>query len=122
MVTTVLVAEDDNDIAALVRDVLEHEGYEVRRTAGAATLTAVREERPDVLLLDHNMPGMTGVEVARHLHNDPATSDIVIITMTAAHRLGVVCQEMGANGCLGKPFEIEELLSVVDKHSHSTYH
>lgn len=114
----ILVAEDDTDILSLVMAVLEDEGFEVQSSVGADTIESVRQRRPDVVLLDYQMPGMDGVEIARELRADPETSDIPIVAMSAAGRIAVVCNEMDANGCLGKPFDIEELVRVVDRLTH----
>lgn len=117
----VLVSEDDNDILNLVCAVLEDEGYEVQSTVGANTLQSVKERRPDVILLDYHMPGMDGVSVAQQLRNDPRTSAIPIVAMTAAGRAPTICHMMDADGCLGKPFDIDHLVEIVDSVSHTTH-
>jgi CheY-like chemotaxis protein len=115
------VAEDDSDILHLVVDVLEDEGFRVGSTMGANTLAEARQRKPDVILLDYQMPGMDGVEIARQLRADPDTARIPIVAMTAAGRAPLVCHEMDANGCLGKPFDIDHLVAVVDRMVHSTH-
>ncbi|MGI8824877.1 MAG: response regulator [Chloroflexota bacterium] len=117
----VLVAEDDPDILSLVLAVLEEEGFRVGSTAGADTLAEVERNRPDIVLLDYQMPGMDGIEIARRLKANSATADIPIIAMTAAGRAAFVCREMDASGCLGKPFDIDELVSVVDQMVHTAH-
>jgi CheY-like chemotaxis protein len=117
----VLVAEDDTDIMRLVLDVLEDEGFRVGSTMGADTVTEARQRKPDVILLDYQMPGMNGVEIARQLRADPVTAKIPIIAMTAMGRAPMVCHNMDANGCLGKPFDIDHLIEVVDRMVHSTH-
>jgi two-component system phosphate regulon response regulator PhoB len=122
MTKFVLVAEDDRDVLDLVRAVLEDAGFDVGTAVGAQTLQAVKAHQPDVLLLDYMMPGMDGVQIAQHLKADPATARIPIITMTAAGRAPVVCHEMDAQGCLGKPFDIDDLVATVERLSHTTHH
>jgi two-component system alkaline phosphatase synthesis response regulator PhoP len=117
----VLVAEDDTDILNLVLAVLEDFGFRVGSTMGRDTLTDVRERKPDVLLLDYQMPGMDGVRIARQMHSDPETRHIPIIAMTAAGRAALVCQKMDAQGCLGKPFDIDHLVDVVNRLTHTTH-
>lgn len=117
----VLVSEDDTDILKLVLEVLEDAGYKVGSTMGANTITEVKKRRPDVILLDNQMPGMTGTRIAQEIRSDPATCEIPIIAMTAAGRAPHVCHEMDANGCLGKPFDIEHLVAVVQELAHSTH-
>ncbi len=111
----ILVSEDDTDILGLVRAVLEDAGYSVGSTVGAGTLAAFKKTRPDLILLDYQMPGMDGITVARGLRANPKTSDIPIIAMTAAGHAPIVCQEMDANGYLGKPFDIDELVDTVEQ-------
>lgn len=117
----VLVAEDDSDITSLVTEVLEDAGYQVGSTMGTDTVTQVKERHPDVVLLDYQMPGMDGIRIARQIHADPSTQHIPIVAMTAAGRAAYVCQEMDASGCLGKPFDIDHLLNVVDRLAHTTH-
>lgn len=117
----VLVAEDDNDILSLVLDVLEDAGFRVGSAVGADTLDKARRQHPDLILLDYQMPGMDGVSIAQQLHADPGTTDIPIIAMTAAGRASLVCQEMDADGCLGKPFDIDRLIAAVENLLHLTH-
>jgi CheY-like chemotaxis protein len=117
----VVVAEDDRDIAGLICEVLQGEGYTVHLTSGSDTLAAVRDLRPDILLLDNNMPGMNGIEIARQLHSDPMTSTVAIVAMTAASNLEIICYQMAADGCLGKPFGIDELIAMLNGHIHSAH-
>jgi DNA-binding response OmpR family regulator len=117
----ILVAEDDTDISSLVRDVLEDAGFDVGVTVGAGTLKAVDERRPDLVMLDYQMPGMDGIRIAKELRARESTSNIPIVAMTAAGRAPMVCHEMDAQGCLGKPFDIDNLVAAVDKLIHMTH-
>lgn len=117
----VLVAEDDTDILNLVTAVLEDAGFEVGSAMGPGAVVEAKQRHPDVILLDYQMPGMDGVRVAQELHADPATKQIPIVAMTAAGRAPMVCHEMDANGCLGKPFDIDHLVEVVNAMVHTTH-
>jgi CheY-like chemotaxis protein len=117
----ILVAEDDTDILSLVLAVLEDAGFRAGSTHGADTLAAVRRQKPDILLLDYQMPGMDGISVAKAIHADPETHDVPIIAMTAAGRAPLVCHEMDAMGCLGKPFDIDQLVAAVERLLHLTH-
>lgn len=117
----VLVAEDDNDILSLVLAVLEDVGFKVTSATGPETIAKVKGRRPDVILLDYQMPGMDGVTVAQMLHRDPETASIPIVAMTAAGRAAFVCREMDAQGCLGKPFDIDSLVNTVERLAHTTH-
>src|SRR5262249_14622160 len=80
----ILVAEDERDVAELIRYTLAKEGYEVLVVAsGAEALRQAREARPDLLLLDLMIPQLNGWEVCRRLKQDPATRALPVIMLTA---------------------------------------
>jgi len=79
----VLVVDDDAMVVDLLETALEDERYQVLATVSADAIPLTREQHPDVILLDINMPGMDGVEVSRHLCADPTTERISIIVMSA---------------------------------------
>ena len=82
----ILVVDDDPSVRALVRDVLELEGHDVRLADdGYAALRAVAAERPDCVVLDVSMPGMDGLETAAHIKSRERTRDVPIIFLTAVH-------------------------------------
>ena len=80
----ILIVEDNARNLKLVRDVLEHAGY---RTLEAATaedgVALAREQRPDLVLMDLQLPGMDGVEALAPLRADPATAGIRVVALTA---------------------------------------
>ncbi len=109
----VLIAEDDVDIALLLRVELESEGYLVRHELdGLKALAAARQESPDLVILDRMLPGLDGLEVCRRLRK---TSTVPIMIMSALGRPGerVEGLEAGATDYLPKPFHIEELVARV---------
>jgi len=101
MTTTVLFVEDQIELRAIHEAYLTAHGLRVITAGdGDAALTLAREERPDVILLDHSLPGgRTGVEVATLLRADPSTAGIPIIMLTA-HTYGAVGQKAKAAGCV----------------------
>ena len=121
MARSVLVAEDDKDILALVATVLEEAGYQVQSAVGRETLDAIEQHRPDAILHDYQMPGLDGIHIAQTVRANAQTLAIPIIAMTAASRAPVICHQMDADGCLGKPFDIDHLVQVVNKLVHSTH-
>ena len=107
----ILVVEDDEAIADVLRRTLRQEGHEVRSSVdGVDALTAAEEFVPDVVILDLGLPGLDGVEVCRRLR---AESDVPILILTARGELGdrVVGLDSGADDYLVKPFERQELLA-----------
>jgi CheY-like chemotaxis protein len=82
---SILVAEDDTDIAQLLATVLSDAGHTVRTApTGRAALDMVGEAGPDLIILDHHMPGMSGLDVAGRLRDDAATASIPLIMLSAA--------------------------------------
>jgi DNA-binding response OmpR family regulator len=109
----VLVVEDDNDIADVLRRSLRMEGYEVRTAGdGVAALDEAVVFEPDAVILDLGLPRLDGVEVAKRLRSE---GDVPILILTARDGLGerVTGLDAGADDYLVKPFEREELLARI---------
>jgi DNA-binding response OmpR family regulator len=112
----VLVVEDDPDIAELIRHYLVKARHEVDVVAsGRDALTRVRDDRPDVLILDLMLPEMSGLEVCRSIREDPAVARLPIIMVTARAQEGdrVHGLESGADDYVTKPFSARELVARV---------
>ena len=112
----ILVVEDDRDIADLIRHYLARAGHRVElSTAGSEALLRVRDERPDVLILDIMLPGMSGLDVCRTIRADPALAKLPIIMVTARAEEGdrILGLESGADDYVTKPFSPRELVARV---------
>src|SRR5262245_19449965 len=112
----VLVVEDEQDVAELIRYNLAKEGYDVRVSAnGADALRQARESRPELILLDIMVPQLNGWEVCRRLKQDPETRAIPVIMVTGRAEEGdkVLGFEMGADDYVTKPFSPRELTARV---------
>ncbi|MFF0159485.1 response regulator transcription factor [Streptomyces sp. NPDC005263] len=112
----VLIADDDADIRDLVDFKLTQSGHEVTAVEdGMAALRAVREQLPDLALLDIRMPGMSGLDVCRELRAAAETANIPVIMITARSQEGdvEVGFEAGADDYIIKPFSPRELSSRV---------
>jgi two-component system phosphate regulon response regulator PhoB len=112
----VLVVDDEPDIVELVRYHLEKAGIEcVHAAEGGIALRLVREHRPDAVILDLMLPGLSGLEVCRLLRRDPATARLPIIMLTARGEEvdRVVGLEVGADDYVVKPFSPRELVARV---------
>ena len=112
----VLVVDDEEDILELVRYNLAREGYEVHGlTTGEQALARVKEERPDLIVLDLMLPGTDGLEVCRLLKNGPETEQIPIVMLTAKGEDAdiVVGLELGADDYITKPFSPRVLVARV---------
>jgi two-component system, OmpR family, response regulator MprA len=109
----VLVVEDDEDIADVLRRSLRNEGYEVRTSAdGVEALDVATGFVPDLVVLDLGLPGLDGIEVCRKLRTD---GDVPILMLTARAETEdrVTGLDSGADDYLVKPFERTELLARI---------
>jgi len=111
----ILLAEDDRLIADLVGAVLGAAGYEVLAAPdGAVALTAAREARPDLVLLDLRMPALDGWAFARAYRDLPGPHAPLVL-LTTASDAAEHAAALGAAGWLAKPFDIDELVAAVDR-------
>ena len=110
---SVLVVEDDQSIARLIRDYLDRAGYSVIVTGDAETaLTRSKIEKPDVIVLDLGLPGRDGIELLRELRRFSAVP-VVIVTARGDETDRVVGLELGADDYMVKPFSPRELVARV---------
>jgi DNA-binding response OmpR family regulator len=113
MMSEILVVDDDRDVAQSIELSLRRRGYRVMLAhSGVEALKTLRRYRPDLVILDILMPGMSGLEVCRHLRTDPNTVELPIIFLTARgqEQDRIDGLRAGADDYLSKPFNLEELL------------
>jgi len=114
----ILVADDSATILAMVSSRLERAGFDVvTATRGDEALALVKQLRPRAALLDVEMPGLDGMEVARSIRSDPELAKTLIVLLTARDRpedfeAGMAA---GADAYLTKPFSPQELEATIDK-------
>ncbi len=111
---SILVVDDDQDIREAVAEVLAGEGYSTRTAGNGQEALAVLSglERPCLVLLDLMMPVMDGYEVLARLRENPVWRGFPVVVCTASRSTA----PEGASGILRKPFEVDELLSLVGGH------
>jgi len=115
----ILIADDEPSLRLLVRATLgTNKSFElIEAVDGNETLAKVQSDKPDILLLDVMMPGLSGFEVCERLKNDPNTKDIIIIMLTAkgqeSDRDWAI--SVGTNYFLTKPFSPIELFNLIEK-------
>src|SRR6266540_3457671 len=110
----ILVVDDDPTILATVCEALDLEGFPVvTATNGAEALDEVDRHRPSLVLLDMRMPVLDGWGFMRAVRERGLTLTVIVMTAAAdARRWG---REIGAQGVLAKPFDIDELVGVVQR-------
>jgi two-component system chemotaxis response regulator CheY len=113
--STVLVVDDDPDILEALSEILEAEGFEIRRARnGKEALERLEPEPPQLILLDLMMPVMDGWEFAQRMRQrPPEIARIPIIVLSADRNVGSKAADLGAVGHLAKPFELNDLLELV---------
>jgi CheY-like chemotaxis protein len=113
----VLIVEDEPDILKMTEFRVRNAGYEtVTATYGQEALDKVQSEKPDLILMDYKLPGMTGVEIYNKLQEDESCQKIDVIFLTASKgniELVEKMEEIGVEHCLIKPYEPEELLNMI---------
>lgn len=113
MAARILVVEDEEDIATLIRHHLEKEGYKVEVcTDGVSAVQSVRREPPDLVLLDIMLPGMDGKEVCTAIRRD-YNLPIIIVSARGNELDKVIGLELGADDYIAKPFGVLELIARV---------
>ena len=115
---SILVVEDEDNIALALDHLMRREGYRLARVAsGAEAMPAITRDRPDLVLLDVMLPEVSGYEICQAVRLDPALKGIKILMMTARgnqmeRRKGLA---LGADGFISKPFEVAELKAEVKR-------
>lgn len=113
---TVLVVDDDAEMRALLVDELRHEGYEVAEAGdGAEAILACRSREFDVILMDKNMPGPSGLDILPGFRRACPRSRIIMMTAFGDVPSYVEAAEKGAADFLFKPFRLEEMKTSIRK-------
>lgn len=111
--TRILIAEDDREIAQLVRDYLDRAGYSTSvATDGDSALVAAQNGNPDLIVLDLGLPGRDGLDVIREIRKN-AQTPVVILTARGEETDRIVGLELGADDYIVKPFSPREVVARV---------
>jgi CheY-like chemotaxis protein len=117
-VPKILIVEDDRDTRQLLKIRLESQGYETASAADAVgAISAAREERPDLILLDMGLPGGDGVVVMERLKTFPALEAIPVIVVSARDPSPTAARatDAGAEAYLQKPIDVLALLDAIHR-------
>ena len=116
MSVRILVADDDDTTRELFAEVLEGEGYEVKRaSSGQDALAAIRSQVPDLLIVDVKMPGLTGLEVTRTARSEHPEMPVIVITAFGSFETAVEAIHEGAFDFISKPMNLEALKETVKR-------
>jgi ribonuclease P protein subunit RPR2 len=119
----ILLVDDDPALRTLLRTTFEVADVDVTEADGAAAARRrIRSARPDVIVLDVNMPGTTGLELCEELKADPATREIPVILLTGSTGgTSAAAKRVGADAFVRKPFSPLELLAVAERLAGGLY-
>ena len=112
----ILIVEDNEKNLKLVRDVLQVKGYAtIEAGTGEDGVRLALEHRPDLVLMDIQLPGISGIDALRALRADPATATIPVIAVTASvmQQDRSMITEAGFDGYIGKPLDLKLFLETV---------
>jgi CheY-like chemotaxis protein len=116
----IMIVDDERDIRVLVREMLEREGYEVSEAGtGEECLKKLKDEKPDLILLDIMMPILDGWEVSKRIKEDEETKDIAVVMFTvrtSEESRSKSLHYAKADAHIDKLFDREELLAVIKKY------
>ena len=116
--TRILLIDDHKTVQRLLEAIVRVKGYELLYAEnGQQGIAMARREQPDLVLLDVMMPEMDGFKVCRYLKEDPATSGIPVLFLTArgAEDDLETGRRAGADGFMTKPFQTMEVLNTIDR-------
>ena len=116
MVKKILLAEDDADIRFIVNLVLEDAGYQVEQIATGQDIVEGKHPVPDLFILDKALPLIDGFAICKYLKIKEETKDVPIIMISSYHGLGEKARDLGVDEFVEKPFDVKQLVSLVDKH------
>jgi two-component system, cell cycle response regulator DivK len=114
----VLIVEDNDKNMKLARDVLGAKGYQtLEAVTGEEGVKLAKEKKPDLVLMDIQLPGINGIEAFRQIRGDPATRGIPVVALTASvtptDRSAITAA--GFDAFLGKPINLKEFLETVKR-------
>ena len=114
---TIMVVDDEGYIVELLKDVLKNAGFDViTATDGKHCIKKLKKVKPDLILMDFMMPGMTGVETIRKIRANPETKDLKVtfLTVKKVEKVGIdEVDELNVIDYITKPFDNDELVERI---------
>jgi DNA-binding response OmpR family regulator len=110
----ILIADDDPGIGDMLQMMLEEAGYEVEIQEDGHAVQQMQRPFPDLLFLDIRLSGTDGLTICRYLKSQEATHALPIIILSASKSIRQFTKEAGADAFLAKPFEMDDLLALVE--------
>ena len=111
----ILIADDDESIRDIFNIILAKAGYDIEVKEDANEIFKNNFKIPDLFLIDKLLSGVDGLDVCRHLKNNPATCNIPVVMVSASPDIGAMAIKAGADDFVEKPFELTYLLKVIER-------
>jgi CheY-like chemotaxis protein len=116
----ILIVEDDPQVARLIALVMQRHGRKTETVAdGGAALSRVRELQPEIIFADLSIKGMGGEALCSALKAQPETKHIPYIVLSGDRDIAEKARHCGADDFMGKPFEFDDLVRLVDKYARA---
>lgn len=113
MAKTILIIEDDEDILDMMSYILQDEGFQVVSSVETVAITYIQDLKPALILLDNRLGDGFGRDLCLKLKADASTNHIPVVLVSAVNQLANLAEQSGADAYLNKPFDLEELVSLV---------
>ncbi|GGH10994.1 response regulator [Mucilaginibacter phyllosphaerae] len=110
----ILICDDDEGILDMLEFVLEEEGFDIIPEKNSLNIyNVIREQHPDLLLLDLWMPVLSGDQVLKTLRKNPDTATLPVIVISASTEGSLIAKASGANDYISKPFDMDQLVTKI---------
>lgn len=114
----ILVIDDDRSILEVMKIMLEEKGFEVLITSeGKEIENIIKSYDPSLIFLDIWMPGIDGKKITKNLKSSPKSQGIPVVIISALNDTRKIAKEIGADGFLAKPFDIQDLWQIAAKYT-----
>ena len=111
---SILVVDDDADVRSLLTDLCADEGYQVSTAkTGQEALASVESKRPDLVMMDVQLPDQDGLAVLKQLRQKHPELEVIVMTAFGGSSVAIKAMEQGAYDYVTKPFEIDDLLATL---------
>ena len=116
--TTIFLAEDDETMVTLLETLLKLEGFDVGKidTSKGDILSSLRKAKPEILLLDVNLPHVSGIEVVRQMREEKIFENTKVV-MVSGSSVEEMCRANGADEFLLKPYMPDDLIRIIKKYA-----
>ncbi len=110
----ILVIDDDPDIGIMIKMMLEYKGYTVSVATRAELVDEMVDNHQfDLVIMDMLLSGTNGIDICRHMKQNPKTADLPVMMISAHPNAKEICMQAGADEFISKPFDMQEILSKI---------